>query len=76
MTVSFRDILLIIDRWILQVTGVDALKAFSQHFLSPYQPSTTRGSVEGLERRIATLRQQLIDAEAELERLKKGKQKV
>ncbi|KAK3429828.1 hypothetical protein EUGRSUZ_E01322 [Eucalyptus grandis] len=59
-----------------EVTGVDALKAFSQRFLTPYQPSTTRGSVEGLERRIATLRQQLIEAEAELEKLNKGKQKA
>lgn len=59
-----------------EVTGVDALKAFSHRFLTPYQPSTTRGSVEGLERRIATLRQQLIEAEAELEKLNKGKQKA
>ncbi|KAL4621750.1 hypothetical protein ACB092_06G251900 [Castanea dentata] len=57
-----------------EVTGVEALKAFSCHFLSPYQPST--GTVEALERRVSTLRQQLKDAEAELEKLRKGKQKV
>ncbi|XP_075672280.1 ATPase GET3A [Castanea sativa] len=57
-----------------EVTGVEALKAFSCHFLSPYQPST--GTVEALERRVSTLRLQLQDAEAELEKLRKGKQKV
>ncbi|XP_050249790.1 ATPase GET3A [Quercus robur] len=57
-----------------EVTGVEALKAFSCHFLSPYQPST--GTVEALERRVSTLRQQLQNAEAELEKLRKGKQKV
>ncbi|KAL0002592.1 hypothetical protein SO802_016373 [Lithocarpus litseifolius] len=57
-----------------EVTGVEALKAFSRHFLSPYQPST--GTVEALERRVSTLRQQLQNAEAELEKLRKGKQKV
>ncbi|KAB1200880.1 hypothetical protein CJ030_MR0G005914 [Morella rubra] len=59
-----------------EVTGVEALKAFSPHFLSPYQPSTSKGTVEELERRVYTLRQRLKDAEAELERLRKGKQKV
>nr|POF15070.1 atpase asna1 like [Quercus suber] len=57
-----------------EVTGVEALKAFSCHFLSPYQPSTS--TVEALERRVSTLRQQLQNAEAELEKLRKGKQKV
>ncbi|KAF5466895.1 hypothetical protein F2P56_016777 [Juglans regia] len=59
-----------------EVTGVEALKAFSNNFLSPYQPSTSKGTVEELEQRVSTLRQQLKDAEAELERLRKGKQKV
>ncbi|XP_068330287.1 ATPase GET3A-like [Pyrus communis] len=59
-----------------EVTGVDALKAFSCHFLTPYQPSTSKGTVEELEQRVLTLRQQLKDAETELERLRKGKQKV
>ncbi|XP_062156526.1 ATPase GET3A [Alnus glutinosa] len=59
-----------------EVTGVEALKAFSPRFLSPYQPSTSKGTVEELEQRVSTLRQQLKDAETELERLKKGKQKV
>lgn len=62
--------------WILQVTGVEALKAFSRHFLTPYQPSTCKNTVEELEHRVSTLRQQLKDAEAELEKLRKGKQKV
>lgn len=57
-----------------EVTGVDALKAFSRHFLTPYQPSTS--TVESLEQRVSTLRQQLKDTEAELERLRKGKQKL
>lgn len=59
-----------------EVTGVDALKAFSCHFLTPYQPSTSKGTVEELEQRVLTLRQQLKDAETEQERLRKGKQKV
>uniref|UniRef100_A0A2P2KRV3 ATPase Arsenical pump-driving ATPase homolog n=1 Tax=Rhizophora mucronata TaxID=61149 RepID=A0A2P2KRV3_RHIMU len=59
-----------------EVTGVGALKAFSRHFLSPYLPSPSRSTVEDLERRISTLRQQLQDAEAELEKLRKGKQKA
>ncbi|XP_022770331.1 ATPase ASNA1 homolog [Durio zibethinus] len=59
-----------------EVTGVEALKAFSHHFLSPYQPSSTRGTVEELEQRISMLKQQVSDAEAELEKLQKGKEKV
>ncbi|KAB2626672.1 ATPase GET3-like [Pyrus ussuriensis x Pyrus communis] len=59
-----------------EVTGVDALKAFSCHFLTPYQPSTSKGTLEDLEKRVVTLRQQLKDTETELERLRKGKQKV
>ena len=42
--------------------------------MSPYQPS--KGTVEAVERRVSTLRQQLKEAEAELEKLRKGKQKV
>ncbi|KAK4411340.1 Peroxisome biogenesis protein 16 [Sesamum angolense] len=59
-----------------QVCGVEALKSFSRHFLSPYQSSIQRGTVEELEQRVSTLREQLKDAEAELERLRKGKQKT
>ncbi|XP_022757175.1 ATPase GET3-like isoform X1 [Durio zibethinus] len=55
-----------------EVTGVEALKAFSSHFLSPYQPSITRGTVEELERKVSTLKQHLSVAEAELEKLLKG----
>ncbi|KAG8663916.1 ATPase GET3A [Manihot esculenta] len=57
-----------------EVTGVEALKAFSSHFATPYQPSTGGGTVEELERKIDALKQQLTDAEEELEKLRKGKQ--
>lgn len=57
-----------------EVTGVEALKAFSTHFKTPYQPSTSKGTVEELEKRISALRERLTDAEAELEKLQKGKQ--
>ncbi|KAM7508709.1 hypothetical protein LguiA_019162 [Lonicera macranthoides] len=59
-----------------EVCGVEALQAFSQHFLTPYQPPVVRGTIEELEQRVVTLREQLKDAEAELEKLRKGKQKV
>ncbi|KAI8571808.1 hypothetical protein RHMOL_Rhmol01G0147900 [Rhododendron molle] len=59
-----------------EVCGVESLKSFSCHFVSPYQPSTHEGTVEELEKRVSTLREQLKDAEAELERLRKGKQKA
>ncbi|KAK6142862.1 hypothetical protein DH2020_023210 [Rehmannia glutinosa] len=67
---------IIIDPRYCQVCGIEALKAFSHNFLSPYQPSIVRGTVEEIEQRVSILREQLQDAEAELERLKKGKQKV
>ncbi|KVH91162.1 Anion-transporting ATPase-like domain-containing protein [Cynara cardunculus var. scolymus] len=57
-----------------EVCGVEALKAFSHHFLKPYQPLLTRGTVEELELRVSKLQQLLKDAESELERAKKGKQ--
>ncbi|KAG6748058.1 hypothetical protein POTOM_047953 [Populus tomentosa] len=59
-----------------EVTGVESLKAFSRNFISPYQPSTSRGTLEDVERRISTLKLQLEDTEAELDRHRKGKQKV
>ncbi|GLT51873.1 hypothetical protein SLA2020_347120 [Shorea laevis] len=59
-----------------EVTGVDALKAFSQHFLTQYKPSAANYTVEELEQKVSTLRQRLQDAEAELERVRKGKQKA
>ncbi|GFY90311.1 hypothetical protein Acr_07g0005080 [Actinidia rufa] len=59
-----------------KVCGVEALKSFSRHFISPYQPSIHKGTVEELERRVSTLRERLKGAEAELERLRKGKQKA
>lgn len=59
-----------------EVCGVEALKSFSRQFLSPYQPSLVRGTVEELQQRISALKEQLKDAEGELEKLRKGKQKV
>ncbi|PHU29221.1 ATPase ASNA1 -like protein [Capsicum chinense] len=59
-----------------EVCGVEALKGFSHHFRTPYKPSLARGSVEELENRVAALKEQLKDAEAELEKVKKGKQKI
>ncbi|PIN00204.1 putative arsenite-translocating ATPase [Handroanthus impetiginosus] len=58
-----------------EVCGIEALQAFSYYFLSPYQASIARGTVEELEQRVSILREQLQDAEAELDRLRKGKQK-
>ncbi|XP_002511778.2 ATPase GET3A [Ricinus communis] len=57
-----------------EVTGVESLKAFSSHFVTAYQPSTSKVTVEELEQKISTLRKRLTDAEAELEKLQKGKQ--
>ncbi|XP_006341729.1 ATPase GET3-like [Solanum tuberosum] len=57
-----------------EVCGVEAMKVFSHNFLTPYQPSLLRGSVEELEMRIATLKEQLKDAEEELEKLRAGQQ--
>lgn len=59
-----------------EVCGVEALKDFSHNFVSPYQPSIIRGTVEEVEQRVSILREQLKYAEDELERLKKGKQKA
>ncbi|KAI3847744.1 hypothetical protein MKW98_026999 [Papaver atlanticum] len=56
-----------------EVCGVQALKDFSHHFITPYQPAITKGTVEGVEKRIVILKQQLEEAEADLEKLKKGK---
>ncbi|VFQ75860.1 unnamed protein product [Cuscuta campestris] len=59
-----------------EVCGVEALKAFSHNFTTPYRPSLVRSSLEEVEQRVCTLREQLSVAEAELETLRKGKQKV
>jgi arsenite-transporting ATPase len=58
----------------LQVCGVQALQNFSKHFLAPYTPTLKRGSVEELEERVSTLKSSLQIAEAELDRVRKGKQ--
>ncbi|XP_072977165.1 ATPase GET3A [Typha angustifolia] len=55
-----------------EVCGVQALRKFSQHFLTPYKPSLIRGTVEELEQRISMLKSQLKESESELEKLKKG----
>uniref|UniRef100_A0A7C9AQX3 Adenosinetriphosphatase n=1 Tax=Opuntia streptacantha TaxID=393608 RepID=A0A7C9AQX3_OPUST len=57
-----------------EVTGLQALKTFSRHFIVPYQPTLKKGTIEAAEKRIAALKQMLRDAEEELERLRKGKQ--
>jgi len=58
------------------VTGVEALTGFSGKFLTPHDPSSSRDTVEDLEMKITTLKQQLEYAETDLDRLRKGKQKA
>ncbi|CAL0318320.1 unnamed protein product [Lupinus luteus] len=53
-----------------EVTGVDALKAFSRHFKTPYQPLCSIDKVERLEHRVSALKHQLKEAEEDLKRLK------
>ncbi|XP_058086247.1 ATPase GET3A-like isoform X1 [Magnolia sinica] len=59
-----------------EVCGVEALKGFSDKFLSPFNPSTTEETVEDLEQKVSLLQSQLQEAETELEILRKGKQKA
>ncbi|KAG6434442.1 hypothetical protein SASPL_106078 [Salvia splendens] len=59
-----------------EVCGVQALQAFSQHFLTQYEASIQRGTVEEVEQRVSILKEQLKGAELELESVKKGKQKA
>ncbi|XP_057454492.1 ATPase GET3A [Lotus japonicus] len=59
-----------------EVTGVEALKAFSRHFTTPYQPLASRDQVERLEQRVSGLQHQLKEAEEELERVKRGKHRA
>ncbi|GMI73596.1 Guided Entry of Tail-anchored protein 3a [Hibiscus trionum] len=49
-----------------EVTGVEALKKFSRHFITPYEPSLVKGTSEELQRRLSRLKEQLAEAEAEL----------
>ncbi|KAG0459162.1 hypothetical protein HPP92_022290, partial [Vanilla planifolia] len=51
-----------------EVTGVDALRRFSKHFVMPYKPALTRGTVDELQQRVAALKFQLKEAEEELEK--------
>ncbi|CAL9042706.1 ATPase GET3A [Musa acuminata AAA Group] len=57
-----------------EVCGVQALRKFSQHYVSPYKPDLTRGTLEEVQMRISTLKLQLEEAKLELETLQKGKQ--
>ncbi|GAB2224187.1 hypothetical protein Droror1_Dr00004937 [Drosera rotundifolia] len=59
-----------------EVCGVEALKSFSTHFLKPYEPSVAKGSAEYLEMRVNVLKERLKDAEDELDKARKGKQKA
>lgn len=59
-----------------EVCGVDALKSFSNNFISPFHPSITQGTPDELEQRVSRLKEQLKATEAELERVRKGKQKI
>ncbi|WVZ17030.1 hypothetical protein V8G54_010012 [Vigna mungo] len=56
-----------------EVTGVEALKAFSRHFTSPYQSLAGGGDhVERLQRKLAALQRQIHETEEELERIRRG----
>lgn len=59
-----------------EVCGIEALKKFSRNFVEPYKACLIRGTVDELEQRISLLRSHLKEAELELQRLKKGKEKV
>ncbi|XP_057805656.1 ATPase GET3A-like [Salvia miltiorrhiza] len=59
-----------------EVCGVQALQAFSQHFLTQYEACIQRGTLEEVEQRVSALKETLQEAESELERVKKGKQKA
>ncbi|KAG6486322.1 hypothetical protein ZIOFF_054892 [Zingiber officinale] len=56
-----------------EVCGVQALRKFCQHYVTPYKPSLVRGTIEEVQQRISTLRLRLQEAESELERLQQGK---
>lgn len=57
-----------------EVTGLQALKTFSRHFIIPYQALIKKGTIEAAEKKVSVLKQMLKDTEEELEKLRKGKQ--
>lgn len=59
-----------------EVCGIEALRKFSRNFVEPYKACLIRGTVDELEQRISLLRSHLKEAELELQRLKKGKEKA
>jgi arsenite-transporting ATPase len=68
----------------MQVRGVDALKQFSVNLMRPYQPSVgqeasapapSRKTLKECEEEVSRLRQLVLEAEAELDRQRKGKEK-
>ncbi|CAM6117248.1 unnamed protein product [Calypogeia fissa] len=65
-----------------EVRGVDALKDFSVNLVKPYEPADPstvvvplKKSLEECEQEVTRLRQLVLEAEAELDRRRKGKEK-
>lgn len=65
----------------MQVRGVDALKEFSVNLIKPYQPADPdsvvvppKKTLQECEQEVNRLRQLVLEAEAELDRRRKGKE--